>query len=53
MKLFKKKRRKVPTFVVSINDKADFNHLMNLLIEMKTLGSDYKLANFVVDVSSS
>ena len=53
LKLFKKKRRKVPTFVVSINDKADFNHLMNLLIEMKTIGSDYKLTNFVVDVSSS
>ena len=53
LKLFKKKTRKMPTFVVSVNDKADFKNLMNLLIEMKTIGSDYKLANFVVDVSSS
>ena len=42
-----------PTFVVEVNEKCDASQMMQLLVEMKTLGSDLKLANFLVVVSTS
>ena len=44
---------KKPTLVVEVNEKCDTSQMMQLLVEIKTLGSDLKLANFIVVVSTS